>query len=106
MGKTQNSKVKSQNEGVTIYIATMGEEAKKIAFDLLQQIRAKGISADMDYQNKSLKAQMKTADKIGAKKVLIIGEEELKKKYAILKDMQTHEQKEISFENVAACLAQ
>lgn len=102
---TQSSNVKTQNQGIHIYIATMGEEAKKVGFDLLQQVRAKGISADMDYQNKSLKSQMKAADKMGAKQVYIIGDEELKTKIGILKDMETGEQKEVSLETLLSNLA-
>jgi len=92
--KIQNPKSK---QGVIIYIATLGEEAKKAGFDLIQQARAQGISADMDYLAKSLKAQMKTADRLGAKFVYIIGEDELKKKTAVLKNMATGKQEEISF---------
>ena len=78
----------------------MGEEAKKLGFDLLAKVREKGIAADMDYLGRSLKAQMKMADRIGAKKVFIIGEDEIKKGYGILKNMKTGEQKDIPFDSL------
>jgi len=96
-----NDKCQMSNEcRIILYIATLGEEAKKTGFDLLAQAREKGISADMDYQGKSLKAQMKAADRIGAKFVYIIGEDELSKKSAVLKNMETGEQRDISFDQL------
>jgi histidyl-tRNA synthetase len=82
---------------VDLFIATMGEAAKKIGFNLLTQARDLGLGADMDFLNKSLKAQMKAADKMKAEFVYIIGEEELKKRSAVLKNMKTAEQKEVEF---------
>ncbi|MFC1495787.1 histidine--tRNA ligase [Candidatus Margulisiibacteriota bacterium] len=72
--KTQNSKLKIN---VELYIIPMGEAAKKLAVGYLKEAREKGIAVDMDYSGKKLKAQMKTANRIGAKYVAIIGEEEL-----------------------------
>ncbi len=80
---------------IELFIAWIGEEAKQKAFEILKSSREKGVCAEIDYLGKSLKAQMKLADKLKAKEVLIIGEEELKKGKAILKNMQTGEQKEI-----------
>ncbi len=79
-----------------LFIAALGEKAKKIAFELMIQIRDKGMWIEMEYENKSLKAQMKRADKIRAKNVLILGEDELRSEKAILRDMRTGHQKEIS----------
>jgi len=88
----------NSEQSIKLFIATLGEEAKKTGFDLLSQAREKGISADMDYLGKSLKAQMKAADRIGAKFVYIIGEDELSKKSAVLKNMGTGKQQEIPFD--------
>ncbi len=87
-------------ERLTLFIATLGEEAKRLGFDLLAQARNKGISCDMDYLGKSLKAQLKAADRAGAKYVYIIGEEELKKGIAIIKDMKSGEQREIKLDDL------
>jgi histidyl-tRNA synthetase len=54
----------------------------------------------MDYLERSLKAQMREANRQKAEKVLIIGEEEMKKGKAVLKDMQTGEQKEINLDRI------
>ncbi|MFH1684245.1 MAG: histidine--tRNA ligase [Candidatus Margulisiibacteriota bacterium] len=95
--KIQNPKSK---QGISLYIATMGDECKKLGFDLLSKARGKGISADMDYLGKSLKAQMKAADRLGAKHTCIIGEDEQKKGIGILKNMKTGEQQNIDLEQL------
>lgn len=86
---------------IDLFIAAMGEEAQMIGFELLTKIREKGLTADQDYLGKSLKAQMKAADHLAAKYVYIIGEEELVKKTAILRNMKTAEQKEVAFDKLS-----
>ncbi|OGC04660.1 histidine--tRNA ligase [candidate division WOR-1 bacterium RIFOXYA12_FULL_43_27] len=97
--KDQNAKLKAN---VQLYIAPLGEEAKSKAVEYLQKAREAGISADMDYQDKKLKAQLKIANAIGAKYVLILGDDELKKNIVVLRDMQANSQEEITFEEVLA----
>jgi len=92
------------SSSLKLFIATLGDEAKKTGFDLIQQARTKGLSADMDYLGKSLKAQMKAADRLGAKFVYIIGDDEIRKKSAILKNMETGKQEEVSFDRLVAYL--
>jgi histidyl-tRNA synthetase len=77
------------------YIIPLGEEAKKEAVKLLSKLRHSGISADMDYENRSLKGALRKANDLAAKFALIIGEDELKKGVVTLKDMESGEQKEI-----------
>ncbi len=89
---------------IDIFIATLGEEAKKIGFEILNKLRGKGISADMDFLGRSLKSQMKAGDKLGARFVYIIGEDEIKNKYGILKEMKTAEQKEVPFDRIEEVL--
>ena len=60
-----------------MYIATMGEEAQKKAFLLLNELHRCGIPADTDLCGRGLKAQMKYADKIGAKFTMVLGDNEL-----------------------------
>jgi len=88
----------------TLFIITMNEEARRAAFNLQHQLRRKGISCDMDYQNKSLKAQMRYADKIKAKFAAVIGDDELKNEEVSLKDMKTGEQKKVKFNQLADLL--
>lgn len=79
-----------------MYIATMGEEAQKKAFLLLDELHRCGIPADTDLCGRGLKAQMKYADKIGAKFTMVLGDDELQEGKAELKNMGTGEKKKIA----------
>lgn len=81
-----------------VYVVTLGDEAKLQGLRLLAELRNKGIAADTDYENKSLKGAMRKANDAGARYVLIIGEDELKKKTVTLKDMVSSQQKEVKTE--------
>lgn len=79
----------------SVYIAVVGDRPKQLAFKLLNLLRKQGICSEMDYQGKSLKAQMRQADRLGFKYVAILGEEELAKQVIILRDMQDQSQEEV-----------
>lgn len=83
-----------------VFLATLGPEAQRKGFALAQQLRDAGLSAEIDYEGKSLKSQMRRADKLKSPYVLILGEEEIKRNRAILRDMVTKEQQEILLEEV------
>ncbi len=83
-----------------VFIVSLGEEAKKEALLLLSQLRKEGLACDTDYENKSLKGAMRLANDSGARRVLILGEDELKKKVVTLKDMRSGEQKEVRLEDL------
>jgi histidyl-tRNA synthetase len=91
----------------SVYVATMGDAARKKGFELINALRInsweKPLSFDMDYENKSLKAQMREADKMGAVLVLIIGDDELSNGVATMKYMKDKEkaQESVRFEEVA-----
>ncbi len=72
-----------------LYIATMGEEASVKASQLAADLRSEGFYAETDTVGRSLKAQMKYADKIGAKYTLVLGENELRENRAQIKNMKT-----------------
>lgn len=76
------------------YIIGMGEEAEILSFKLASILRENSYYAEIDYQNKSFKNRIKTADKLNAKYVIIIGENELQKNTIVIKDMATGIQEE------------
>ena len=86
------------------FIASLGEQARASAFLLCQQFRGRGIEAEMDYEGRSLKSQMRRADKSGARFVLILGEEELARREVQLRDMLTKTQKLLPLENIHEAL--
>lgn len=78
-----------------VYLITLGEDAKRKGLKLLDTMRKEGIACDTDYEGKSLKAAMRTANDLSARFVLILGENELKENTITLKDMVSGIQKEI-----------
>lgn len=87
-----------------IFIAALGEKAQKLGFRLTNELRRNGISASMDYSNKSLKSQMKRADKLQSAFTLIIGEKEMEENRAILRDMNTQQQQSLSLDQIPEIL--
>jgi len=83
-----------------LYIAALGEEAVKLSLPFIHELRRAGIGVDTDYNGASLKSQMKKADKSGAGHTLILGEQEIKNGKAVLRDMRTKEQAEVSLNNI------
>jgi histidyl-tRNA synthetase len=79
-----------------VYVASAGEESRTMAFEVMQKLRNAGISSDMDFLNRSLKAQFKTANTSGVRYVCVIGEEELRSGKVTLKDMGTGEQQTLT----------
>jgi histidyl-tRNA synthetase len=89
----ENQKVELPiDKGIDVFFVALGEEAQTRTVKLLQEMRSAGIVADKDYLGKSMKAQMKAADRMNARQVVIIGEDELAQGVANLKDMETGEQ--------------
>ena len=88
-----------------VYIAAMGEAATAAGMTIQKELRARGILADMDLQQKSLKGRMKQAGKSGAAYTVILGDEEMAQKEAVIKTMETGEQEKISLETVASYIA-
>ena len=76
------------NASPALYIAPMGENAAVYALATVEKLRNKGIYAECDIASRSLKAQMKYADKIGAEYVLVVGDNELESGKALLKNMR------------------
>ena len=89
-----------ESNGPDVFIATIGDAAYAKAFGILNDLRNKGISCEIDYEKRSLKAQMRGADSAGAKFVMIIGEDEIAKGEAALRDMNTKEQRNIKFDSL------
>ena len=78
-----------------VYIAPLGDAAQKEAFVLTQALRSRNIYTEKDYLGKSLKAQMKAADRFQVKYCVIIGDSELEKGLAVVREMATGEQHEV-----------
>lgn len=78
-----------------IYIVTMGDTAQLKALEICSKLRADGLKAETDICNRGMKAQMKYADKIGAKFTVVLGDNEIASGKAKLRDMEDGTEKEI-----------
>ncbi len=78
-----------------LFIAAIGDKAKLAAVELAKDMREEGFSAVYDLNERSIRAQMKYADKLGAKYSVVIGDDEVEKNKAVLKNMSTGEENEV-----------
>jgi len=88
-----------------IYIAPMGANAALKASELCRKLRMEGFSAETDVVGRGLKAQMKYADKIGAKYTVVIGDDELASGKAKMKNMELGEQNEFMLDEICEVLS-
>jgi len=75
-----------------LFVAAMGEAARESALALLRDLRRAGLEAHMEYEGRSIKSQMKRADRLNAAYALILGDDELAADVVAVKDMATGEQ--------------
>lgn len=90
--------------GPDLFIAAIGGDAADRGFALMTGLQRRGLHAEMDYEGKSLKAQLRRADKLGAAQVLILGENELATGVAPLRNMADGTQREISLSEIDSLL--
>ena len=82
-------------KSVDCFVVSLGDEAKDYSVKLVDELRSNGISAEKDYSDRKAKGQFKAADRVGAKFVAVLGEDELKENKISLKNMQTGEQQQV-----------
>ncbi|MCF8018675.1 MAG: histidine--tRNA ligase [Firmicutes bacterium HGW-Firmicutes-5] len=85
---------------IDLYVGILGEEVTAKAYEIVTHLRRSGLVIETDYLGKSVKAQMKYANKIGALKTIIIGENELKTNLVQVKDMETGETTEVKLSDI------
>lgn len=90
-----------QDQSLDAYVIAMDAASKKKAVAVVRDLRANGISADMDFTDRKMKAQMKSADRKQARFVVVIGESELESGKAAVKEMATRDQQEVAFGELA-----
>jgi histidyl-tRNA synthetase len=86
------------NEGPDIFICSLGGEEAVKALTMANKLRSEGIWVEFNYEEASLRSQMNKANRIGAKNVIVLGENELKTGKAELKNMDSGDKVEISLE--------
>ncbi len=83
-----------------VFIACLDTESQKLGMNLAKKIRKKRIPCEIDLLQRSLKSQMREANRQGAKYVIIIGEQEVKGKKCLVRDMRNGKQTDVNFEQI------
>ncbi|MBI2352341.1 MAG: histidine--tRNA ligase, partial [Deltaproteobacteria bacterium] len=83
-----------------VYLVWVGATARAWAFSATHRLRRAGFSVEIEGETKSLKSQMRRADKISAQLVLIVGDEELSSGKGILRNMDSKEQFEVRLDRI------
>ena len=83
-----------------IFLAALGDRSRSLAFEWSCRLGREGVRVEMEFGEKSLKSLMKTADRLGAAHVLMIGDKELEERVALLRNMRTSEQASIPFDGM------
>lgn len=89
-----------EEEILDVYIVTLGENAREWAVEHLPKLRKNGLSASMDYIGRSIKAQMKDADRENARHTIIVGDHELQEGKFTLRDMKASEEDAYTFDAI------
>ena len=98
--KTRELKADKKQEKTEIFLAQLGQSAKRKSLKLFEQFRAAKIPVTESFSKDSLRSQLNTANKMGAKWVLIFGQKEALENFITLRDMETGVQKEIPLDKV------
>ena len=91
-----------KNRSVDAYVVALGEAAQAEGFKLLNNLRQQSLSAAMDFAGRSMKAQMKQANKLGARYSVILGDDEIAEGVVMLRSMEDSSQEKIPMADVAA----
>jgi histidyl-tRNA synthetase len=91
--------------GPALYVVWIGENARHWAVPVVHQLRQTGLAVEMEGEARSLKSQMRRADKLKASSVLIVGDAELSKGAVLLRDMASKEQEEVQLDRLVSVLA-
>ena len=83
-----------------LYVGVMGDEVRSKAFDIVTRLRNKGIIVETDYLDRSVKAQMKYANKLGVDFAVVIGQNEIESGVVMLKEMETGTQTEVNLKDL------
>jgi histidyl-tRNA synthetase len=94
------NKLPSDNDSVDAYIIPMDEESKKLGIKITNILRMNGFSSEIDGMSRNIKGNFKQADRLNAKYVIIIGEEEIKSNILTIKNNNTKEEYKIELEKL------
>src|SRR5699024_8674779 len=91
-------------EELDIYFITIGEEVNEEAVRLVNELRQQGIQVDKDYQDRSIRAQFRAANRLNANFVIVLGEEELKRNIVNVRVMESGEEKDVLIDDLVTVM--
>jgi histidyl-tRNA synthetase len=83
-----------------VFVATLGETARLPGLKLLAELRRAGVPAETDYLGRSVKAQLRQANRVNARAALILGDDEVAREEATLRDLDSGEQRRVPLSQV------
>ncbi len=89
----------------SVYVAAFGEQGSTTGLTLVEELRALGVSADIDYRATTLKAHLRQADRLHSIYAVIVGDEEVSKDYLVIRNMDTKQQETLPLKNAAQAIA-
>jgi histidyl-tRNA synthetase len=95
---SQRDLIRSEPNGVDLFMVVLGALAQEAGLKILEGLRHRGVRAETDYLDRSMRAQLRAANRLGARYTLIIGEQELSENRLILKDMEGGQQEEMELD--------
>ena len=96
----QQNLLPAQPPAADVFLIALGDAAAKAAFPLLHELRCGGVRALIDYAGRSMKAQMKQANRSGARYAIILGEDELAAHTALVRDMAESAQENCALDHL------
>lgn len=96
----ENGYVIPEPDRTDVFIAFMGDQAKREGLSILHRLRQAGVRGEMDTLARKVKGQFKYANRLRAKYTVMIGDEEIEKGIVQLKDMDAHAQQEVRLEDL------
>jgi len=101
----QDQSLMASKEGaLDVFVVAMDEQSFEKGFTLLSALRQEGIKGDISYKISSLKSQMRLADKMAARFVILLGQDEIAKSVVTLKNMATGDQEQVPFDQIVDCV--
>lgn len=94
----ERENAKLESAGLDLFLATLGEDGRRVAFALTEKLRRSGISVDIDHRGRALRKQLTLANNLHARHLLVIGEDEATSRTGKIKHMDSGEETEISLE--------
>ena len=89
-----------EEPNLDVYVVVLGDEAKRVGVKVLANLRAAGLRSDIDYMNRKMKTQMRAADRLNARTVIVIGEDEVAEDVVMLRNMAGGSQEKVQMSDL------